>query len=220
MSERRPSGVPVRVLVVDDQQLFRLGLAELLKSGTGVDVVGQAEDGDQAIELVDGLLPDVVLIDVRMPRLDGIRATARIVADHPSVRVLILSSINTDDSVVEALRAGAVGYVMKDTDRETLVAAILSAAEGRHVLSQGGQQAVVAAALGRVDPPSPPDGITSRQLQILRLMASGLALKQIGRELGVAEKTVRNQASLMYAKLRIHDRAQAILYAFHKGLVS
>jgi DNA-binding NarL/FixJ family response regulator len=220
MSERRPSGVPVRVLVVDDQQLFRLGLVGLLRSGTGVDVVGQAEDGDEAIELVDALLPDVVLLDVRMPRLDGIHATARIVADHPSVRVVILSSINTDDSVVEALRAGAVGYVLKDADRETVVAAILGAAEGRHVLSPGGQQAVVAAALGRVDPQSPPDGITPRQLQILRLMALGLALKQIGRELGVAEKTVRNQASLMYAKLRIHDRAQAILYAFHKGLVS
>jgi DNA-binding NarL/FixJ family response regulator len=220
MSEGRPSGVPVRVLVVDDQQLFRLGLTELLRSGTGVDVVGQAEDGVEAIELVDALLPDVVLIDVRMPRLDGIRATARIVADHPTVRVLILSSINTDDSVVEALRAGAVGYVRNDADRETVVAAILGAAEGRHVLGPGGQQAVVAAALGRVDPPSPPDGITPRQLQILRLMASGLALKQIGRELGVAEKTVRNQASLMSAKLRIHDRAEAILYPFHQGLAT
>jgi DNA-binding NarL/FixJ family response regulator len=220
MSARRPTGVPVRVVVVDDQQLFRLGLVELLRSGTGVDVVGQAEDGEGAIEQVAALLPDVVLIDVRMPRLDGIRATARIVADHPSVRVVILASIQTDDSVVEALRAGAVGYVLKDADRESLVAAIQSAAEGRHVLSQGGQQAVVAAALGRVDSQNPPDGITTRQFQILRLMALGLALKQIGRELGMAEKTVRNQASLMYATLRVHGRAQAILYAFHKGLVT
>jgi DNA-binding NarL/FixJ family response regulator len=220
ISAKGPAGVPVRVVVVDDQQLFRLGLVELLRSGTGIDVVGQAEDGEEAIERVAALLPDVVLIDVRMPRLDGIRATARIVAGHPSVRVVILASIQTDGSVVEALRAGAVGYVLKDADRETLVAAILSASEGRQVLSQGGQQAAVAAALGKVTPQSPPDGITPRQLQILRLMALGLALKQIGRELGVAEKTVRNQASLMYATLRIHDRAQAILYAFHKGLVS
>jgi DNA-binding NarL/FixJ family response regulator len=210
----------VRVLVVDDQTLFREGLVELLKADQRVSLVGQAEDGEQALERIAALLPAVVLMDVRMPRLDGIRATARIVKEFPSVRVVILASVQTDDSVVEALRAGAAGYVLKDADHESLVAAILRAAAGRCVLNQEGQVAVVSAALGRLEGPPPPDGLTYRQLQILRLMALGLALKQIGLELGLSEKTVRNQASLMYAKLRIHDRAQAILYAVHKGLVT
>jgi DNA-binding NarL/FixJ family response regulator len=210
----------VRVLVVDDQTLFREGLVELLKADQRVSLVGQAEDGEQALERIAALLPAVVLMDVRMPRLDGIRATARIVKEFPSVRVVILASVQTDDSVVEALRAGAAGYVLKDADHESLVAAILRAAAGRCVLNQEGQVAVVSAALGRLEGRPPPDGLTYRQLQILRLMALGLALKQIGLELGLSEKTVRNQASLMYAKLRIHDRAQAILYAVHKGLVT
>jgi DNA-binding NarL/FixJ family response regulator len=220
MGATRPKPVPVRVVVVDDQRLFRIGLVELLRNESSVDVVAQAEDGEEAIVRVAALLPDVVLMDVGMPRLDGIRATARIVAEHPSVHVLILASVQTDDSVVQALRAGAVGYVLKDADREAVVAAITRAAQGRHVLNQVGQIAVVGATLGKLEQQRPPDGLTVRQLQILRLMGVGLALKQIGRELGVSEKTVRNQASLMYVKLRIHDRAQAILYAVHKGLVT
>jgi DNA-binding NarL/FixJ family response regulator len=220
MSAARSAAIPVRVLVVDDQTLFRVALVELLMNASGVDVVGQAEDGEEAIELVAALLPDVVLMDVRMPRLDGISATAKIAARYPSVRVVILASVETDESVVEALRAGAVGYVSKDADRDSVVAAITRAAEGGYVLSREAQQSAVATALGRAEPKRPPDGLTSRQLQILRLMARGLAAKQIGRELGMAEKTVRNQASLMYHTLRIHDRAQAILYAVHKGLVT
>jgi DNA-binding NarL/FixJ family response regulator len=220
MSGRSPGSPPVRVLVVDDQALFREGLVELLKSENGVSVVGQAEDGVVALRKVAALLPDVVLMDVQMPRLDGIRATARIAAKHPAVRVLMLASVQTDGSVVEALRAGAWGYVLKDAGRDSLVEAIMRAAEGRHVLSHDGQRAVVTAALGRAEEQQPPAGLTGRQFQILRLMSLGLEFKQIGRELGVAEKTVRNQASLMYATLQVHDRAQAILYALHKGLAA
>lgn len=220
MSERSPGSPPVRVLVVDDQTLFREGVVELLKAEGGVSVVGQAEDGEDALGKVAALLPDVVLMDVQMPRLDGIRATARIVASHPTVRVLMLASAQSDDSVVEALRAGAIGYVLKEAGRQGLVEAIMQAAERRYVLSRYGQRAVVAEALGRAEHDRPPDGLTVRQFQILRLMSLGLALKQIGRELGVTEKTVRNQASLMYANLHVHDRVQAILYAFRKGLVT
>ncbi|HLY84791.1 MAG TPA: response regulator transcription factor, partial [Acidimicrobiales bacterium] len=162
--------------------------------------------------------PDVVLMDVRMPRMDGIRATARIIARHPSVRVLILAAVQTDDSVVEAMRVGAAGYVLKDSDGPALIAAIQQAAEGRKVLSHESQIAVIGAALGRPEEEHGPDGLTATQLKLLRLMSMGLALKQIARELGVKEKTVRNQASLMYAKLRVHDRVQAVLYAVHKGL--
>lgn len=219
MRERGPGSPRIRVLVVDDQTLFREGLVELLKTERDLDVVGQAEDGEDALHRVSTLLPDVVLMDVHMPRLDGIRATARIVAAHPKVRVVMLASVQTDHSVVEALRAGACGYVVKDAGRAGVVEAIVRAAEGRHVLSHDGQRAVVSAALGRAKE-HPPAGLSVRQFQILRLMTLGLELKQIARELGVAEKTVRNQASLMYARLRVHDRAQAILYALHKGLAA
>lgn len=210
----------VRVVVVDDQALFRAGVAALLKGDPAVSVIGEAEDGLQAIDLVSAMLPDVVLMDLRMPRLDGIRATARIVAEHPSVRVLILASIQTDDSVVEAIQAGAAGYVLKDMDRSSLVTAILQAADGRQVLGRESQVAVVGAALGRSRTRRPPDGLTLGQLKLLRLMSMGLAPKQIAQELGIKEKTVRNRASLMYAKLRVHDRVQAVLYAVHKGLVT
>ncbi len=195
-------------------------MVELLKADTGVSVVGQAADGEEALLKVAALLPDVVLMDVRMPRLDGISATARVTAKYPSVQVLMLASAETDDSVVEALRAGASGYVRKDAGRDSLFEAISRAAEGRPVLSQDGQRAVVTAALGRAKPLAPPEGLTGRQFQILRLMSLGLELKQIGRELGLTEKTVRNQASLMYARLGVHDRAQAILYAIHKGIAA
>ena len=207
-------------MVVDDQALFRAGLVALLNADASVSVVGQAEDGVQAFERVAAIMPDVVLMDVRMPRLDGIRATARIIAEHPSVRVLILAAVQTDDSVVEAMRVGAAGYVLKDSDGPGLIAAIRQAAEGRKVLSHESQVAVISAALGRAEGAHPPDGLTPSQLKLLRLMSMGLALKQIARELGVKEKTVRNQASLMYAKLRVHDRVQAVLYAVHKGLAN
>lgn len=202
---------------MDDQTLFREALAELLSADGRVSVAGAAKDGEDAVHKVDALLPDVVLMDVVMPRLDGLRATARIKHDHPGVRVLILASEEKDETVVEAMRAGAQGYIQKDADRDSLVAGILQAMEGRHVLPAAGQRAVVAAALDRVAVQTPPDGLTRRQFEVLRLMSLGLAFKQIGRALGLSDKTVRNQASLIYSKLRVHDRAEAILYALHKG---
>lgn len=208
----------IRVLIVDDQALFRTGIAALLGTQEGISVVGVAKDGIDAVERARKLLPDVVLMDARMPVMDGITATAKITARHPSVHVVMLASVQTDESVVEAMRAGAVGYVHKDAGREELVNAIQRAAEGRQALAGDAQRAVVAAALGKVESKPPPDGLTSRQFQVLKLMSMGLALKQIAHELGVTEKTVRNQASLMYAKLRVRDRAQAILYALHKGI--
>jgi DNA-binding NarL/FixJ family response regulator len=220
VSDKRPGARRVRVLVVDDQRLFREGVVELLKAESIVSVVGQAEDGLDAVRKVAALLPDVVLMDVRMPRLDGIRATARIAARHPTVHVLMLASARQDETLLEAMRAGALGYVLKDAGRESLVEAIVQAAEGRQVLSRGAQRVVVTSALGRANRERPPAGLTERQFQILRLMSLGLGLKQIGRELGLTEKTIRNQASLMYAKLQVHDRAQAILYAVHKGLAA
>ncbi|HET7419063.1 MAG TPA: response regulator transcription factor [Candidatus Dormibacteraeota bacterium] len=220
MNSRTTPGL-VRVLLVDDQQLFREGIARLLARDHRLSVVGQAEDGEEAISKAAALLPDVVLMDVNMPRLDGIHATARILAKHPSIRVLMLAAEQSDELVVECLRAGAVGYVIKDTDAESLRGAVLRAAQGGAVLDRKGQRAAVAAAVGTAESMTPSrSGLTRRQQQILRLMVRGLGLKQIGRELGMAEKTVRNQASQMYAKLHVSDRVQAILYGIHKGLTA
>lgn len=219
MTERKIAP-PVRVLIVDDQRLFRESLAGLLRGARGISVVGLAEDGEDAIRQAEAMRPDVVLMDIVMPRLDGIHATARITAAQPEAHVVMLASDQTDESVVESLRAGSAGFIAKDTDAKTLVEAVLRAAQGRTVLDREGQRAAVAAAVGAAEAPAAPEGLSPRQFQILKLMSLGFALKQIAGELGVAEKTVRNQASLMYAKLRVGDRAQAILYAMRKGLVS
>ena len=207
-------------MIVDDQTLFREGLGNLLSAQEGLSVVAKASDGIEALQMAAALLPDVVLMDVNMPRLGGIRAAAQITARHPSVHVLMLASASTDEAVVDALRAGALGYVLKDADIETLVDAIMRAAKGRQVLSRGSMRAVVAAAVGKSERRPLPADLSDRQYQILRLMSLGLDLKHIARELGLGAKTVRNQASLMYAKLGVSDRAQAILYAMHKGLAA
>jgi DNA-binding NarL/FixJ family response regulator len=220
VNTRAAPGPPVRVLVVDDQRLFRDSLAHLLAAEPAISVVGQAEDGEEALRKTAQLLPAVVLMDVVMPRLDGIHATAMITSRHQSVRVLMLASDQTDETVLASLRAGAVGYVAKDVGSKGLIDAVLRAADGRTVLDAAGQSALVAAAVGQRATPSGSGGLTPRQFQILKLMSLGFALKQIARELGLAEKTVRNQASLMYGKLMVRDRAQAILYAMHKGLVA
>jgi len=220
IGDGRSHAPKVRVLVVDDQTLFREGVVELLKAEDAISVVGQAEDGLDAVRKVAALLPDVVLMDVRMPRMDGIHATARIVATYPSVRVLMVTSVQEDETLLEAMRAGALGYLLKASGRDSLVEAIMRAANRRQVLSRDGQRVLVTAALGRAAHEKPPAGLTDRQFQILRLMSRGLGLKEIGRELGLAEKTVRNQASLMYAKLKVRDRAQAILFAMRKGFAA
>jgi DNA-binding NarL/FixJ family response regulator len=219
MTERKISP-PTRVLLVDDHRLFRESLARLLSGATGISVVGLAEDGEDAVRQTAAMRPDVVLMDIVMPRLDGIHATARIAESQPGVRVVMLAAEHTDELVVESLRAGAVGFIAKDSDTKTLVDSVQRAAQGRTVLDREGQRAAVAAAVGAAESPAIPDGLSRRQFQILKLMSLGFALKQIAGELGMAPKTVRNQASLMYAKLRVGDRAQAILYAMRKGLVT
>ena len=212
---------PVRVLVVDDQALFRAGLIGLLRSDPRVNVVGQAGDGVEALRRIPAVHPDVVLMDLRMPRLDGIQATAQIAKEHPRVAVLVLTAVQADDLVIEALEAGAAGLVVKDASAEEVVSAILSVAAGDQVISRDLGRRVVARAAGHaVVPLTRPGGLSDRQLQILRLMAAGFAAKQIARQLGLSEKTVRNQSSLLYAKLHVQDRAQAILYAVRKGLVA
>lgn len=209
----------VRVLVADDQNLFRSGLAHLLDGDPRVRVVGQAVDGVDAVKKAAAIKPDVVLMDLKMPNLDGIEATRRIVGEHPEIKILILTTFETDSYVLQALRAGASGYVLKDASVEAIVASLTAVMSGERVMASAVANRVVEMLSGTSTPQEFYDGLTTREVEILKLIAIGHPNKQIARWLTVSEKTVRNHISHIYEKLHIYDRAQAVLYAVRKGLV-
>ena len=210
---------PVRIIVVDDQALFRTGLARLLNEDERIEVVGQAEDGLAALEVVAKLRPDVVLMDLKMPNLDGIEATRRMLASNPETKVLILTSFDADTSIIQALKAGAAGYVLKDSQAEGIVSSILAVMSGERVMASAVAQRVLDMLTGTTTPKEFYDGLTVREIEILKMLASGMANKQIAYKLKISDKTVRNHVSNMYEKLQIYDRSQAVLYAVRKGLV-
>jgi DNA-binding NarL/FixJ family response regulator len=216
---------PVRVLVVDDQTLFREALTTLLEVHEEVEVVSAAADGAEALELVVTLRPDVVLMDLRMPVLDGVATTKRLRVEHPDVRVLVLTTFDGDDEVFPALRAGAVGYLLKDATASRLVEAVLAAARGESVL----QPSVAAKVLARMsrlpdvaDEPRPQplvDPLTQRELEVLRALADGLSNREAAERLYLSEGTVKNHVTNVLAKLGVRDRTQAALRAHALGLL-
>ena len=208
-----------RVLVVDDQNLFRSGLVRLLEADSRVQVVGQAVDGLDAIKKVASLKPDVILMDVKMPNLDGIEATRRVLAEHPQIKILILTTFETDSYVLQALRAGASGYVLKDAQIDSVVSSILAVISGERVMASAVVNRVVEMLSGNSTPKEFYDGLTAREIEILKLIAMGQANAQIARRLDISDKTVRNHVSNMYEKLHIYDRSQVVLYGVRKGLV-
>ena len=210
---------PVRVLIADDQTLFRGGLARLLNDDPRVEVVGEAVDGDDACKQASLLRPDVILMDLKMPNCDGMQATQRILEENPSAKILVLTSFDTDSYVLQALRAGASGYVLKDSRVDSIVSSILAVVAGERVMSSSIANLVLDLLAGASNGKEFYDGLTSRELEILKLLATGIANKQIAYRLKISEKTVRNHVSNMYEKLNIADRAQAALYAVRKGLV-
>jgi len=219
MSER-----PVRVLLVDDQALFREALATLLEVRPEIEVVGEAADGAEALDRVAGLLPDVVLMDLHMPVLDGIAATRRLRVERPEVRVLALTTFDDDEDVFAALRAGAVGYLLKDVSGDRLVEALLAAARGESVLQPSVAARVVArfAALPDDAPPRPQPlvvPLSDRELEVLRLLADGGSNREIAAALFLAEGTVKNHVTNVLAKLGARDRTQAALRGRALGLV-
>lgn len=208
-----------RVLVVDDQTLFRTGLTSLLSADERVEVVGQAVDGNDAVKQATKFKPDVVLMDIKMPNMDGIEATRRIIEALPGTKILILTTFETDSQVIQALKAGASGYVLKDSSAAAIVSSIVAVMSGERVMASAVANRVLEMLTGTATPKEFYDGLTNREIEILKLLASGMANKQIAFRLKISEKTVRNHVSNMYEKLGIYDRSQAVLYAVKKGLV-
>jgi DNA-binding NarL/FixJ family response regulator len=209
----------VRTLIADDQTLFRVGLARLLEEDERVEIVGLAGDGAEAVKLAGSLKPDVVLMDLKMPNLDGIEATREIVSMHPGVKVLLLTTFEADNHVIQALKAGASGYILKDSRPDSIVSSLLAVMAGERVMASAVANRVLEMLTGMTTPKDFYDGLTGREVEILKLLASGMANKQIAYKLKISEKTVRNHVSNMYEKLNIYDRSQAVLYAVRKGLV-
>ncbi|WP_037311670.1 response regulator transcription factor [Amycolatopsis orientalis] len=213
----------VRVLIVDDQALFREALATLLEVQPGIEVVGEAADGEQAVRLCADLRPDVALMDLRMPVLDGIAATRRLRAEQPGVRVLALTTFDDDEDVFAALRAGAVGYLLKDVSSTRLVEALVAAKRGESVL----QPSVAAKVVARVaqlpeEPRTRPQplvtALSERELEVVRLLADGHSNREIAKALFLAEGTVKNLVTSVLSKLQVRDRTQAALRARELGL--
>lgn len=209
----------VRVLIADDQTLFRAGLSRLLNEDPRVEVVGQANDGADATKQAAKLKPDVVLMDLKMPNLDGIEATRQITEADPGVKVLILTTFETDNHVIQALKVGASGYVLKDSSADAIVSSIVAVMSGERVMASAVANRVLEMLTGTTTPKEFYDGLTNREIEILKLLANGMANKQIAYRLKISEKTVRNHVSNTYEKLGIYDRSQAVLYAVKKGLV-
>jgi DNA-binding NarL/FixJ family response regulator len=203
----------IRVLVVDDQRLVRDGIASLLGIEPGLEVVGTAADGATAVELARQLRPDVVLMDVRMPTMDGVAATAAVRAELPDCRVLMLTTFDDEEYVVRALRAGASGYLLKDVPAADLAQAVRLAHAG---VDQHDPAAIgrVVGALDRASSPSPPvSALTPREREVLGLLARGATNREIARELYLSEGTVKNHVSNILSRLGLRDRTQAALYA-------
>ncbi|MEU1038792.1 response regulator [Streptomyces sp. NPDC005551] len=219
-----PGRKPARVVVADDQTVVREGIVMLLGLLPGVEVVGAAADGDEAVALVAELAPDVVLMDLRMPRCDGVEATRRIRSEYPGTQVVVLTTFADDDSLFPAIRAGARGYLTKDAGGDEIVRAVQSVCSGDAGLSPSIQRRLLER-LSQTEPEPPagpseaPDGLTTREVEVLVLIAEGLSNHEIARKLHVSTATVKTHINNMFAKTGLKDRAQAVRYAYGKGLV-
>jgi DNA-binding NarL/FixJ family response regulator len=212
----------IRVVVADDQTAVREGLALLLDLLDDVSVVGTAADGAEAVEVAGRERADVVLMDLRMPGCDGVEATARLRAEQPGTRVVVLTTYAEDADILAALKAGALGYLTKDAGRVQIAHAVRSAAAGQSVLDPGVQRRLLAAASARAPETRPdrglPDGLTAREADVLRLIAGGLSNREIAARLYVSEATVKSHINRLFAKTGVRDRAQAVQYAYRHGL--
>jgi DNA-binding NarL/FixJ family response regulator len=228
---------PIRVLIADDQALIREGLETLLGLSPGIEVVGSAADGEEAVRLAAERQPDVVLMDLRMPRCDGVEATRRITREHPSARVVVLTTYADDESIFGALEAGAMGYLTKDAGARQIQEAIRTVSAGEALLDPTVQRRLLQQLRSGVSPPESsrpsenvlatpgqpsraalPDGLTPREAEVLGLIAEGLSNAEIAQRLVVSEATVKTHINNIFSKAELRDRAQAVVYAMRHGL--
>ncbi len=208
--------MPIRILLVDDHTVVRQGLRMFLALEAGLEVIGEAENGAEAVRLAKELKPDVVLMDLLMPVMDGITAIGVLRRELPETEIIALTSVLEDEKVIGAVRAGAIGYLLKDTQAEELCRAIKAAAAGQVQLSPQ----AAARLMREVKAPESPETLTERETEVLRLLARGQSNKEIAQSLTIGEKTVKTHVSNILAKLGVPSRTQAALYAVRIGLVS
>jgi DNA-binding NarL/FixJ family response regulator len=211
----------IRVLVADDQALVRAGVRMLLQATGDMEVVGEAEDGAEAVRLAERHLPDVILMDLRMPRVDGLEAIRRVLAARPGARIVVLTTFAEDGNVYAALRAGAVGFLVKDDDPERMVEAVRRAAAGEQLLAPSVLRRVVERFLAAEEQAAPaaPPGLTERELEVLALVGTGLSNAEIAEELHVGVTTVKTHIAAAMEKLGLRNRIQAAVIAHRTGLV-
>lgn len=210
----------IRVLIADDHSIVRKGIRALLATERDIEVIGEVGDGAEAVAQTNALNPDVVLMDLVMPKMDGIEATRQITAKQPGTRVLVLTSFAADDKVFPAIKAGALGYLLKDSGPDELVQAIHQVHRGEPSLEPSIARKVLTEMSGDTKKPLTTDPLTDRELEILRLIAQGCNNKEIADKLVIAEMTVRTHVSNILSKLHLASRTQAALYALKEGLAS
>ena len=213
-------GSAIRVLIADDHAIVRKGIRALLATEPDVEVVGEAENGQEAVTAAQELQPDVILMDLMMPEMDGIEATRCITADHPEARILVLTSFAADDKVFPAIKAGALGYLLKDSGPEELVDAIRQVYQGESSLHPTIARKLLSELSGPSERPPTAEPLTEREVEVLRLVARGGSNREIAEALVISEATVRTHVSNILSKLHLASRTQAALYALREGLAS
>ena len=201
----------IRILVADDHLVYRIGIRNLLAAEGGFDVVGEAPDGAQAVELYHALKPDVLLLDLRMPQKNGIEVVRAIRGESPDARILIVTSYQTEEEIFQVLNAGALGYILKDTGREMLIKAILSVHAGKRWISPHVQRQFADRVLRQP--------LTTREMEVLRLLARGLTNREIASVYSISPSTVKNQVSSLLSKLEVSDRTEAVSFCLARGIV-
>lgn len=204
----------VRIVIADDHPVVRTGMHGILVNEPDFEVVGEASTGREAVDMVQALRPDVVLMDLRMPEMDGVEAISRIVAEQPDAHVLVLTTYDGDADIVRAVGAGATGYLLKDTPREELCRAIRATARGEPVLAP----VVAARLMGRVRQPEE-EALSGRELEVLKLVAGGISNKEVGGQLHISEATVKSHLSHIFGKLGVDDRTAAVTVALERGIL-